>query len=204
MERIELNEEQLSIINEYCCDGMKKLKKLCNPIIVKIGGISEKDHDDIYSLAQFVLYKSVKSYDKNNANGASFKTFLCNILSRRIYATYIRNKNRQCRSNTKIGKNGEIIFIPDVSLDAPTPDCVAILERISSSTNLDDEIFKPDISEKVKKYLRNLPSCQLEVAELLMEGYQREEIKEILHISQTDFNNCINGLRSYRNISILF
>ena len=57
VDKIELNKEQLAIIDEYCCDGMKKLKKLCNPIIMKIGGISEKDHDDIYSLAQFLLYK---------------------------------------------------------------------------------------------------------------------------------------------------
>ena len=64
MDKIELNKEQLAIIDEYCCDGMKKLKKLCDPIIMKIGGISEKDHDDIYSLAQFLLYKSVKNYDK--------------------------------------------------------------------------------------------------------------------------------------------
>lgn len=203
MDKIELNKEQLAIIDEYCCDDMKKLKKLCNPIIAKIGGISEKDHDDIYSLAQFLLYKSVKNYDKDNANGASFKTFLYNILSRRIYATYIRDKNRQCRSNTRIGKNGEVIFIPDVSLDAPTPDCVATMERISSSTTLEDEIFKPDISEKTKRYLYNLSSEQLEVARLFMEGYQQEAIKEILHMTQIEFNNCMNGMRAYRNISIL-
>lgn len=94
MDKIELNKEQLAIIDEYCCDGMKKLKKLCNPIIMKIGGISEKDHDDIYSLAQFLLYKSVKNYDKDNANGASFKTFFYNILSRRIYATYQADLNQ--------------------------------------------------------------------------------------------------------------
>ena len=204
MERIELNEEQLAIIDEYCCDDMKKLKKLCNPIIMKIGGISEKDHDDIYSLAQFVLYKSVKNYDKNNTNGASFKTFLYNILSRRIYATYLRDKNRQCRSNTKIGKNGEVIFIPDVSLDAPTEDCVATLERISTSSYLEDEVFKPDISEKTKNYLHNLSIEQLEVAKLFMNGYKRDDIKEILHITQIELNNRINGMKAYRNISILF
>ena len=203
MEEIKLNDEQLAVIEEYCCDNMRKLKMLCNPIIIKIGGISEKDYDDIYSLAQFILYKSVRNYDRDNPNGASFKTFFYNILSRRIYSTYIRDKNRQCRSNTREGKNGEKIFISDISLDAPTPDCVAMLERISSTLNFEDDYFEPEISEKMKKYLHNLPSCQLEVAELLMEGYQQEEIKEILHITQTDFNNCMNGLRSYRNISIL-
>ena len=203
MDKIELDEEHLMIIEEYCNDDMKKLKKLCNPIIVRIGGISEKDHDDIYSLAQFLLYKCVRKYDKNNSNGASFNTFLWNVLSRRIYATYIRDKNRQCRSNTKEDKNGNKVFIPDVSLDAPTLDCVATMERISSSTTLEDEIFKPDISEKTKRYLYNLSSEQLEVAKLFMEGYQQEDIKKILHMTQIEFNNCMNGMRAYRNISIL-
>ena len=108
MNKIELSEEQLAIVEDYCCDDMKKLKKLCNPIIVRIGGISKKDYDDIYSFAQFLLYKCVRKYDKDNSNGASFNTFLWNILSRRIYATYIRDKNRQCRSNTKEDENGNI------------------------------------------------------------------------------------------------
>lgn len=75
MNKIELSEEQLAIVEDYCCDDMKKLKKLCNPIIVRIGGISKKDYDDIYSLAQFLLYKCVRKYDKDNSNGASFNTF---------------------------------------------------------------------------------------------------------------------------------
>ena len=182
MNKIELSEEQLAIIEDYCCDDMKKLKKLCNPIIVRIGGISKKDYDDIYSLAQFLLW---------------------NILSRRIYATYIRDKNRQCRSNTKEDENGNKIFIPDVSLDAPTLDCVATMERISSSTTLEDEFFKPDISKKMKQYLHNLSSEQLEVAHLFMDGYKQEDIKDILHMSQSEFNNCMNGMRVYRNISII-
>lgn len=203
MNKIELSEEQLAIVEDYCCDDMKKLKKLCNPIIVRIGGISKKDYDDIYSLAQFLLYKCVRKYDKDNSNGASFNTFLWNILSRRIYATYIRDKNRQCRSNTKEDENGNKIFIPDVSLDAPTLDCVATMERISSSTTLEDEFFKPDISKKMKQYLHNLSSEQLEVAHLFMDGYKQEDIKDILHMSQSEFNNCMNGMRIYRNISIL-
>ena len=164
MNKIELNKEQLAIIDEYCCDGMKKLKKLCDPIIMKIGGISEKDHDDIYSLAQFLLYKSVKNYDKDNANGASFKTFLYNILSRRIYATYIRDKNRQCRSNTRIGKNGEVIFIPDVSLDAATEETQDIKEKIASDYNVEDASeFDFTVDENVENFMSSLSNIQRKI-----------------------------------------
>lgn len=203
MKQEQFTEKQLAIIEEYCCNDMKKLKFICKPVMSLIGGISGKDYDDIYSLAQFLLYKCVKKYDENNEKGASFSTFFRNILFRRLCATYLRDRNRQCRSNTKEDKNGNKVFIPDVSLDAPTPDCVATMERISSSTTLEDEIFKPDISEKTKRYLYNLSSEQLEVAKLFMEGYQQEDIKEILHMTQIEFNNCMNGMRAYRNISIL-
>lgn len=206
--RIELNNEQLMIVEDYCSNSMSKLKKICHPIIIKIGGISKKDYDDIYSLAQFLLYKCVEKYDNNNLKGASFNTFFYSVLNRRLYATYIRDKNRKCRSNTKVKKNGEVIFIPDVSLDAPTPDCIATLERISISNNLEEEVIhkdkKTNISEKTREYLNNLTKLQRKVAEFIMEGYSLEEIKEILHMEQSEINDCMNGMKAYRNISILF
>lgn len=197
-------EEQIAIAEDYCCNNMSKLKMICYPIIIKIGGITGKDYDDIYSLAQFLLYKCIKKYDKNNTTGASFYTFFSNVLNRRLYATYIRDKNRKCRSNTKIKDNGEVTFIPDVSLDAPTPDCLATLERISFSKSLEDEIIHEDISDKMREYLNNLPKDQRKVAELIMDGYTKDEIKEILHMEQNEFTDCMNAMKAYRNISILF
>lgn len=202
MKQEQFTEKQLAIIEEYCCNDMKKLKFICKPVMSLIGGISGKDYDDIYSLAQFLLYKCVKKYDENNEKGASFNTFFRNILFRRLYATYLRDRNRQCRSNTKEGEDGEKIFIPDVSLDAPTPDCVPTLERINISNTLEEQFFKPDISKNTKEYLHSLSNEQLEVAKLFMEGYQQDDIKDILHITQAEFNNRMNGMKSYRNISI--
>ena len=116
---------------------------------------------------------------------------------------YMLHKNRQCRSNTRIDKDGNRVFLPDVSLDAPTKDCVDTLERISISPTLEDDFFKPDLKEIIKEYLNNLSDEQLEVANLFMEGYHANDIKDILHITQTEFNNRMNGMKSYRNISIL-
>ena len=203
MDKIELNKEQLAIIDEYCCDGMKKLKKLCNPIIVKIGGISEKDHDDIYSLAQFLLYKSVKNYDKNNANGASFKTFLYNILSRRIYATYIRDKNRQCRSNTRIGRNGEVIFIPDVSLDAPTEETQDIKEKIASDYNVEDESeFDFDADDNVELFMSLLSNNQRAMLEMKMQDIPTDEIKKKLNMSDKKYISEMNAIKMNENLTL--
>lgn len=203
MDKIELNKEQLAIIDEYCCDGMKKLKRLCNPIIVKIGGISEKDHDDIYSLAQFLLYKSVKNYDKDNANGASFKTFLYNILSRRIYATYIRDKNRQCRSNTRIGKNGEVIFIPDVSLDAATEETSDIKEKIASDYNIEDESeFDFDADDNVELFMSLLSNNQRAMLEMKMQDIPTDEIKKKLNMSDKKYISEMNAIKMNENLTL--
>lgn len=196
MNKIELNKEQLAIIDEYCCDGMKKLKKLCDPIIMKIGGISEKDHDDIYSLAQFLLYKSVKNYDKDNANGASFKTFLYNILSRRIYATYIRDKNRQCRSNTRIGKNGEVIFIPDVSLDAATEETQDIKEKIASDYNVEDASeFDFTVDENVENFMSSLSNIQRKILEMKMKEIPTDKIRSELGISAARYAKEMESIK---------
>lgn len=203
MKNEEWNEDQMKILHEYCDNEMAEIKKMCNLIIMNAGGISGKEYDDIYSLAQFLLFKCVKKYDANNKKGASFKTFYRGILNRRLYATYLRDKNCQCRSNTRIDKDGNRVFLPDVSLDAPTKDCVDTLERISISPTLEDDFFKPDLKEIIKEYLNNLSDEQLEVANLFMEGYHANDIKDILHITQTEFNNRMNGMKSYRNISIL-
>lgn len=196
MDKIELNKEQLAIIDEYCCDGMKKLKKLCNPIIMKIGGISEKNHDDIYSLAQFLLYKSVKNYDKDNANGASFKTFFYNILSRRIYATYIRDKNRQCRSNTRISKNGEVIFIPDVSLDAPTEETQDIKEKIASDYNVEDASeFDFTVDENVENFMSSLSNIQRKILEMKMKEIPTDKIRSELGISAARYAKEMESIK---------
>lgn len=196
MDKIELNKEQLAIIDEYCCDGMKKLKKLCNPIIMKIGGISEKDHDDIYSLAQFLLYKSVKNYDKDNSNGASFKTFFYNILSRRIYATYIRDKNRQCRSNTRISKNGEVIFIPDVSLDAPTEETQDIKEKIASDYNVEDASeFDFTVDENVENFMSSLSNIQRKILEMKMKEIPTDKIRSELGISAARYAKEMESIK---------
>ena len=203
MNKIELNKEQLAIIDEYCCDGMKKLKKLCDPIIMKIGGISEKDHDDIYSLAQFLLYKSVKNYDKDNANGASFKTFFYNILSRRIYATYIRDKNRQCRSNTRIGRNGEVIFIPDVSLDAPTEETQDIKEKIASDYNVEDESeFDFDADDNVELFMSLLSNNQRAMLEMKMQDIPTDEIKKKLNMSDKKYISEMNAIKINENLTL--
>lgn len=209
----DLTEEQLDIINEYCENNMKKLKIVCYLVWGK-KGLPYMYHDDLYDDAMNVLSESVITF--NPDRGACFKTYLTNNIHMSYGQWYRDTHLRSKRSNLLLDKNGKIkkdkkgnpIIIHNVSLDAPTPDCLDMIERISLNYNLEDEIIGSNksgaVSDKIREYLNNLPKDQREVAYLIMDGYSCEEIKEILHIEQSEFTNYMNGLRAYRNISILF
>ena len=210
---LSMTEEQIAIINEYCENDMKKLKQICYTVWGN-KGLPNCYHDDLYDDAMNVLSESVITFNPDGK--ASFKTYLTNNI-RMSYGQWYRDTHlRSKRSNLLLDENGKIkkdengnpIIIHNVSLDAPTPDCLDIIERISLNYNLEDEVISSNkqesTSDKIREYLNNLPKEQRKVAYLIMDGYSCEEIKEILHIEQSEFTNCMNGLKAYRNISILF
>lgn len=65
----------------YCDNNMKELKKICYPMLVKIGGISNKDYDDFYSIALEVLADSVVKYDSSKSK---FRTFLIGNIKKNL------------------------------------------------------------------------------------------------------------------------
>lgn len=209
----EMTEEQIDVINEYCKDDLRKLKQICYFVWGK-KGLPTCYHDDLYDDAMNVLVESVITFNPDGR--ANFKTYLTNNI-RRSYGQWYRDTHlRSKRSNLLLDANGKIkrdkknnpIIIHNVSLDAPTPDCLDMIERISLNYNLEDEVISSNkqesTSDKIREYLSNLTKEQREVAYLIMDGYSCEEIKEILHIEQSEFTNCMNGLKAYRNISLLF
>lgn len=208
-----MTEEQMAIINEYCECDLKKLKQVCFYVWGK-KGLPSCYYDDLYDDAINVLSESVITF--NPDIGASFNTYLSNNI-RMSYGQWYRDTHlRSKRNNLLLDENGKIvrdkknnpIIIHNVSLDAPTPDCISTLERISMDYDLENEIIDSDkkesVSNKTREYLNKLTKAQREVAYLIMDGYSGEEIKEILHMEQSELNDCLNGMKAYRNISILF
>lgn len=208
-----MTEEQLATINEYCENDMSKLKPICHFVWGK-KGIPSCYHDDLYDDALNVLSESVITY--NPDGGASFKTYLTNNIHMSFGQWYRDTHLRAKRSNLLLDENGKIvrdkkknpIILHNISLDAPTPDCVDMLERISMDYNLEEEVIGNDktesVSDKTREYLNNLTKDQRKVAYLIMEGYSCEDIKDFLHMEQNEYSDCMNGLKAYRNISILF
>ena len=49
-----------SILEDYYSDNARKLHKVVDKILVKFGGLSDKDKDDFYSLANEVFVDVMK------------------------------------------------------------------------------------------------------------------------------------------------
>lgn len=205
VDKLEFTDKELEIINFYCADEMFRLKKICNPLL-SINKVKRMNYDDLYSDALKVLIESVKDYDGERAK---FETYLTGNIKRSFY-DWMRDSLRWKRCNLqtdekghkKFGKNGLPIPIYNLSFDYPTDDGEYLKDIVPDTKNyLEDEI---ELSPKVKQYLHSLSNDQLEVTYLIMEGQSQENIKEILNLTQSEFNNRMNGIKAYENISILF
>ena len=83
---------QSDILNTYYADNAKKLHKTVDKILCRFGGLSGKDTDDFYSLANEVFTDVMKRYDYKQ----SFDGFLYSCLSNKIM-TEITRRNREKR-----------------------------------------------------------------------------------------------------------
>ena len=95
------------ILNTYYADNARKLRRTVDKILLKFGGISNKDMDDFYSLANEVFVDVLKRYDHEQ----SFDGFLYACLSNKI-KTEISRRNREKRKADRMS----------VSIDAPIGD----------------------------------------------------------------------------------
>lgn len=203
--KLEFTEEEMKIINFYCSNEMHRLKKICNPLFRK-NKVKYMNYDDLYSDALKVLIESIKDYDGQKAK---FETYLTGNIKRSLF-DYMRDSLRWKRCNLQMDKNGGRkldenglpIPIYNLSFDCPNKDGDSLKDIIPDTKNyLGDEA---EFSPKMEEYLHSLSNDQLEVAYLIMEGQSQENIKEILNLTQSEFNNCMNGIKAYENISILF
>lgn len=195
-----LTGEQMKIVHQYCDNNMQKLKQTCYPIIIKIGEISQKDYDDLYSLAQVVFLDSLLNY---NEKICQFHPFLVSSLKKRLYSTHIRDRNRKKRSVVMKDDEGNDVFVKNISLENPTKKVQNYLSGLKSDFDVHKQCFGK-ASEKLDEYLEHLSDKQKKVAVLLLRGYTYSEIERILKIDRKELLDSIEGLKAYRNISILF
>jgi RNA polymerase sigma factor (sigma-70 family) len=186
---------QPCILDTYYADNAKRLHKVVDKILLKFGGLSNKDKDDFYSLANEVFVDVMRRYDCKK----SFDGFLYSCLSNKIM-TEITRRNREKRKADKLS----------ISLDGITgndEEC-NLLEFIPSDFDTFEEAAKRQENgqyrDKVQQYISRLSNEQVNILNLLMDGYKVNEICRILEISEKRYAENMQTMRSYENVKILF
>lgn len=178
------------ILEEYCDNEMRKLKQLCYPILVQIGGISEKDYDDFYSIALDALADSALRYDESK--NCQFKTFLIGNIKRK-FSTEVRDRNRNKRIPAK-----KIQSFDSLVSEEGIPLC----EIIPSNIDIFDEVCECNgwKETKIERYMNKLSVIQKKIVLLLSDGYKANEIKEILHITEKEYLRNMAAIQAYENV----
>lgn len=182
------------ILVTYYANNAKKLRKMVDKILLQFGGLSDKDLDDFYSLANEVFVDVMRKYDSSQ----QFNTFLYSCLSNKI-KTEMTRRNREKRKADRMS----------ISIDMPIGDNEnsTIGDIIADEFTIEKEIFdrKEDgYSKRMLLYLSRLSDLQKEVLRLNTAGYLPMEIREELHINEKEYADCYAAIHSYRNISVLF
>lgn len=193
--------KQQEFLDYYCENNMQCLKYISYQIFSKFGGISEKDYDDFYSIANMVLWNDVQNFDESK--GISFENILKFHL-RNKFKTAMTKRNRKKRGGTNDRYGSQ-----EVSLDAPVSsqdgNDTNLLEIISNDmkSDMEDQVTGLKYSDRVGKFLDNLSRRNRKIAMYIMVGYDPKDIKRILNISEREYNQAILEFRLYENICIL-
>ncbi len=74
-----MNSKNLAVLEPYCENDMKRLKRISRSIFMKFNeSLSNADYDDFYSVANLVLWQAYNSYDPKM--GVKFEGFLHSVV----------------------------------------------------------------------------------------------------------------------------
>lgn len=182
-------------IHGYYDNNAKKLRKMVDKILSKFGGLSNKDLDDFYSLANEVFADVLKRYDYVQ----SFDGFLYSCLSNKIMSE-ITKRNREKRKADRMSTSMDI-------RNGDDEEC-SMLDFIPSDFDTFDEVAKRQgngqYQDKVQMYISKLSNRQVNILNLLTDGYKPNEIRQILEISSKEYADDMQIMRSYEFVKILF
>lgn len=186
-----------TILNSYYANNASKLRTMVDRILFKLK--FDVDNEDFYSLANEIFVDVMGRYDYSQ----DFDGFLYSCLTNK-FKTEMTRRNRYKR----IADRDAISW--ETPLDDESGNTIGDFisdTRVSEHYDIDKTFFEDDgekYSEKMLKYIGRLSNLQKEVVKLIIAGYTADEIQRILHISGKKYADLMIGIRSYRNISVLF
>lgn len=182
------------ILTTYYANNAKKLHKIVDKILLKFGGLSDKDMDDFYSLANEVFVDVMRRYDGSQ----SFDGFLFSCLFNKI-KTEMTRRNREKRKADRMS----------ISIDTPIGDDenYTIGDLLADDFTVEKELFekerKDEWREEVIEYLNSLSPLQRKIAFLLSDNNTPDEICEELHITIKHFENSMKRILADERIKPL-
>lgn len=184
-----------NILDAYYADNAQKLHKTVDKILCKFGGLSGKDTDDFYSLANEVFVDVLRRYDASQP----FDGFLYSCLANKIKSEMTR-RNREKRKADRMSISLE-------SMNDNDEEC-SLLDFIASDFDTFDEAIKGQeygqYQNKVQVYISRLSNRQVSILNFLVDGYKPNEVREMLEISPREYADDLSIMRSYENVKILF
>ena len=193
-----MDNKTLEVLQPYCENDMRLLKRISKSIFLRFNELlTEADYDDFYSIANITLWQACQTYNSNM--GISFEIFLRTCLKKK-FATEIRDRHREKR----------VINQFTSSLDATNDkeeEC-SLLDFIPSDFDTFEEVLerqdKEQYTDKAQEYISKLSNQQVNILNLLMDGYTPLDIREILGISTKEYTDNLQIMRAYENVKILF
>ena len=168
------------ILEWYCDNEMYRLKKMCYPMLIKIGGISDKDYDDFYSIALSVLSDTALRFDSEKE--IDFDSFLASNIKRK-FKTEIRDRNRAKRIPAKkLESTSNLVTEDGLELGETIP------SKFDTYETACEYLFE---GTKIQRYLDKLSYIQRKIVSLLSNGYKAKEIRELLHIRISVLQVCV-------------
>lgn len=190
--------KELAVLQPYCENNMQRLKKMSRSIFMKFNEpLTKADYDDFYSIANMTLWQAYNAY--NPDMGVSFDGFLNTCLQKK-FKTELTHRHRQKRVLNQLA----------TSLDAmiANEEKSKLLDFIPSEFDTFEETIKSQEKEqyqdKVQQYISRLSNQQVNILNLLMDGYKPNEIRKILDISSKEYTENLQTMRIYENIKTLF
>lgn len=194
-------------------ESAKKLHTMVDKILSQFGGITDFDKEECYSIANLYISKYIKSqldqniedFDEDKFNGYMYFGITNKI------KTYITRKNRGKRCQIVTSKEGDKEvkqYIYPTSLDNLMTDDgeTKYMDVIPSDFDIESSIDVGELlnlGENVIRYIGSLGTIQRQIADLIMRGYNSTEIKEILHISDKEYNTYLSDMKEYEKRQLL-
>lgn len=194
-----MSEGKLAVLHPYMdtyyADNAKKLHRTVDKILFRFGGLSDKDLDDFYSLANEVFVDVMRRYDESQ----SFDGFLYSCLTNKI-------KTEMTRRNREKRKADRMCTSLDAAIDNDE-EC-SLLDFLASDFDTFEEVIKTQecgqYQDKIQMYISRLSNRQISILNLLVDGFKPNEIREMLEISPREYLDDMQIIRSYENVRILF